>query len=214
VKLLFILFVIPLVLACLLSQIAGFSVLRRKKSLRTTAIISLEKFRALSDKVPELKLIKRHLWLQNVNQSHILIKEDKANSDEAADHAYIWYQLGLSLLSQEHPASIAWRDKVIKTGYLLPPFVMIIVGMGVLVARIPPFLGIVALLGCLSLCTIMLWFNLTVELEAAKRAIHVIEKQRIYTSLAEEEAVVAATRAWGYSQLIPGVMKGFLGIKA
>lgn len=212
-KLLLILSLIPLILAFLLSQFAGFSVLSRKVKLRTAAATAMRKWCSLSDSAPELVLVKRRSWIQGVQADKMTIQQARADGDSATDHAYLWHQLGLALLAREHPASTAWRDKVIKTGYLLPPFVMMIVAMGVMVARIPIFPGIVGLIACMSFCTVMQWFNLAIELEASKRAIHFIEKQRIYKSLAEEEAVVAATRAWSYTQLIPGVMKGFLGLK-
>ncbi len=212
-KLLFIISLLPLILACLLSQYAGLRVLAKRRTLKLDAANSYEKFSSLSDAVPKLTLVKSQLWFPSVGKEQIKLKVERAHSHEAADHAYLWHQLGLALLAKEHQGNIDWRNKMVKTGYLLPPFAMMIVGMGVLVARIPIFPGIVSLIACVSFCTVMLWLSLAIELEAAKRAIHLIEKQRIYKSLAEEEAVVAATRAWSYAHLIPGVLKGIIGWK-
>jgi len=48
--------------------------------------------------------------------------------------------------------------------------------------------------------------TVTTNIKAAGLASVVLEKKRIYPRLSDEESVVAATRAWAWHSIVPGLI--------
>ncbi|MEO1856663.1 MAG: hypothetical protein ABGY95_04770 [Rubritalea sp.] len=148
-------------------------------------------------------------WL-SCNDGSIYLPKTYLESKSSAHAARAMIQLGMYLLHEKHSSTVDWRLKAIKTGYILPVFVLLVVSFAFIVAKLPAIVVMASLAGSLGLSSILLWLSLAVEKEAAHLMVSRIEKLRLMRRLRDEESLVSSTLAAPWVSLIPGVLLKFI----
>lgn len=133
-----------------------------------------------------------------------------AAGDSAADHGVAALRVGLYLLSRRNPVALARRRWATRFGHVFPIFTAIVVVFAVAVAKLPMFWGLSIVVGSLGLAACAQILTLTTELQSAALACLLLEKKRTLPRLSDEEAVVAATRAWAWHSIVPGLLSRFM----
>lgn len=145
------------------------------------------------------------LGTQEIDETLVLPLKHK-ESNRVQDMAIALSQLGLVLLAEKYPSPVAWRRNSIKTGYVLPVFVMLIVAFSCVIGKLPVMIGLATISISLGLSSILLLLSLSVEREAVHLIVSRIEKTRLFSRLDEEERVVSAIQATPWVSLIPGAL--------
>jgi len=144
-------------------------------------------------------------WL-NHTEGSIRFPKSYLESKKSSHAARAMIQIGLYLLHEKHATTVDWRLKAIKTGYILPVFVLLIAAFSFVVAKLPAIIAIASIAGSLGISSILLWLSLAVEKEAAHLMVSRIEKLRLMPRLRDEESLVSSTVAAPWVSLIPGVL--------
>ena len=148
-------------------------------------------------------------WM-NHSEDSIRLPKSYLESKKSSHAARAMVQIGIYLLHEKHAPTVDWRLKAIKTGYILPVFVLLIVAFSFIAAKLPALIVVAALAGSLGLCSTLLWLSLAVEKEAAHLMVSRIEKLRLMRRLRDEESLVSSTLAAPWVSLIPGVLLKFI----
>ena len=129
-----------------------------------------------------------------------------ADGNSAADHGQAALRVGLYLTSLRNPSAIARRRWAMRFGHVFPVFTTIVCVFGLAVGRLPGLWAFSIVLASLGLAACAQIMTLTAELQSLAIATVVLEKKRTLPRLTEEEAVVAATRAWAWYSIVPGLL--------
>jgi hypothetical protein len=148
-------------------------------------------------------------WV-NHTEGSIHFPQSYLESKKSSHAARAMIQIGMYLLHEKHAATVDWRLKAIKTGYILPVFVLLIVAFSFVVAKLPAIIAVASIAGSLGISSILLWLSLAVEKEAAHLMVSRIEKLRLMPRLRDEESLVSSTIAAPWVSLIPGVLLKFI----
>lgn len=173
----------------------------------------LKKLHAASGQSAPLDIVySDKLWAgsSSIKGNQITISKkikDNKDANSLARSAIIY---GLFLLRENHESTVAWRQKMVKSGYVLPVFVMMVALFTSLVGKLPFKIALAAIAAAFGFTTTMLWFSMPVEKEAGNVVIDLIEKQRLFPRLREEEAVINAIKATCWTSLMPGSLRGFM----
>lgn len=196
----------PFVVGGIMANIFGLRILNRKSYLSLTVDQILQKILTnINRQDIKLEYTKKTLWDIKVSTPLNLPASFK-DSKKASHAASALNHLGMYLLSEKHQATVQWRLKAIKAGYLLPIFVLLITVFSSIVGKLPAMISIAVVSASLGFCTASLWFSLGVAKEAAHQMASRVEKMRILARLSEEEELVSAIKACPWASLIPGAL--------
>ena len=189
-RLLLFISIIPILIALVLRKIKADATLRScsQIALTTTAEEKGEKM------------------LASLNHAPIPLPPIKGSQTTASAHGQTALRVGIALLSERDPKSIARRRWAQRFGQVFPIFTSIVCIFGFAVAKLPALWALSIIIASLGLATCAQILTLSAEIQAAEIACVLIEKKRIYPRLTEEEAVVKATQAWPWRSLIPGIL--------
>lgn len=196
----------PFIVGGIFANIFGLRVLNRSAQLSLTTDEILSKLlRSLDRQDIKVEYSKKAFWDAHMHKSLELPNVYKG-SKKASHVANALNHLGVLLLNERHPAPVQWRMKAIKTGYVLPVFVLLITVFSSVVGKLPAMISIAAITASLGACTISLWLSMGVAKEAAHQMASRVEKMRILARLSEEEELVSAIKAGPWASLIPGAL--------
>lgn len=161
---------------------------------------------SMGHKDTELKTTKR-TWAAAsvVGDGWLSLPADTAEGYSAHAHGQAALRVGLYLLSLRNPVAIGRRRWALRFGHAFPIFTTIVVVFALLM-RMPPVWGLSIVMASLGLAACAQVLTIAAELQAAAMACVILEKKRILPRLTEEEAVVAATRAWAWFPIVPGLL--------
>lgn len=129
-----------------------------------------------------------------------------AAGNTAADHGQVALRVGLYLTSQRDAAVVARRRWALRFGHVFPVFTLVVCLFGLLVGKLPPLWVLSIVMASLGIAACVQVLTVVANLQAASLAIVVLQKKRILPRLSDEEAVVAATRAWAWHGIVPGLL--------
>ena len=159
----------------------------------------------------DIKLIygKASPWMSHSNGT-IRLPKKYMDSKKSSHVARAMIQLGVHLLHEKHAATVEWRLKTIKVGYVLPAFALLIVTFSFVIGKLPAMIVMATLIGTLGFCSFLLWLSLGVEKEVAHLMVSRIEKLRLMPRLCDEESLVSSILAAPWVSLIPGALLKFI----
>lgn len=204
-KLVMILSALPFVAAGFAANAFGFRVLLRPDtiSLEVDTLIRKLLARIRRDDI-EIVYHKKQLW-PNLSSGKLHLPESFKKSKKASHAGRALQLLGVLLLGEQQPEPVRWREKMLKLGYTLPVFTLLVIAFAFLVGKMPSavlFTIASASLGCTS---VMLGLSMGVDRESAHLMVDHLEKLRVLPRLSEEELVVTAIKATPWAALMPGV---------
>jgi len=129
-----------------------------------------------------------------------------AQGASAADAGMAALRVGLYLLSQRNPAAVARRQWALRFGHVFPVFTLVVCVFAMLVGKLPLLWALSILFASLGIACCAQALAVAADRQAAVLAVVLLEKKRVLHRLTEEEAVVAATRAWAWRDAVPGLV--------
>lgn len=211
-RLIFLISAIPLIAGGAAAQLLGFRVLRRNFETHLDVDSFLAKLKQAAN-CDDIKIVySSKLWLDSsgAKDGQVVLHQKLKEKKDANSLALAAIQFGLCLLRVEHKATVEWRQKMVKSGYVLPVFVMMVGLFTSLVGKMPAKIALAAIAASFGFVTTMLWLSMPVEKEAASLVIQFIEKHRLFSRIHEEEAVVNAIKATCWASLLPGSLRSFM----
>ncbi|BDS06438.1 hypothetical protein NT6N_14780 [Oceaniferula spumae] len=209
-RLLLFLSLLPLLVAVILRKFNGDRVLHTIKDKRLTISagdLARKMLDSVSQQAVEIKSPARR-WVASpdLGQQWLIISPDTATGVSARSHGESAMKVGLYLLSLRDPKAIARRAWAIRFGHVFPVFTTVVMVFALVVGRVPALWALAIVMTSLALAACAQIFTLTAERQAAELACVVIEKKRTLPRLSDEEAVVAATKAWAWRSILPGIL--------
>lgn len=141
-----------------------------------------------------------------IGKKWLRLPTEAAESRSAYAHGQVALRVGLYLLSLRDPKALERRRWALRFGHVFPIFTLIVAVFGVLVAKIHFGWVLAIVLTSLALAACAQVLTVNAERQAAELACVVLEKKRILPRLSDEEVVVAATRAWSWVGVLPGIL--------
>jgi len=136
----------------------------------------------------------------------LALPAESAVGSSAADHGQVALRVGLYLTSLSHPAVIARRRWALRFGHVFPVFTVVVCSFALVVGKLPALWVLSIIMASLGIAACAQVLTVVAELQSAAHAVVVLEKKRILPRLSDEEAVVAATRAWAWRGIVPGLL--------
>ncbi len=121
----------------------------------------------------------------------------------AAELAEAAWLTSLEILRHQHEAVIKRREKALLRAKVVPAFVAIVIGMAFVGLKIRPALGILIWILLTLMIQIPVWTTQVVDREAAKIAIDLIKKRRLFSRIRDEEKVVSCLKGLAWKRLLP-----------
>lgn len=140
-----------------------------------------------------------------VGKNWLRLPKETAEGCSAYAHGKAALSVGLYLLSLHDAKAMGRRRWALRFGHVFPIFTIMVVVMAVFV-RMPLGWAFAAVSCSLALATCAQMLTLNVERQASELACVVLEKKHLLPRLSDEEAVVAATRAWSWFGILPGIL--------
>ncbi len=208
-RLLLILSLLPLLAALVLRKLNADRILRsaRETELRTTANdLARKMLDCMGHESVELKTTKRS-WVgaDVIGDGWLSLPTATAESTRASAHGQAALRVGLYLVSLRNPAAIARRRWALRFGHVFPIFTTLVVVFALMV-KLPALWALSIVVGSFGLAACAQVLTVVAELQAAAIACVLLEKKRTLPRLSDEEAVVAATRAWAWYAIVPGLL--------
>ena len=129
-----------------------------------------------------------------------------AQGTSAADHGLVALRVGLYLMSLRNAAAVARRRWALRFGHVFPVFTLVVCVFALLVGKLPALWVLSIVMASLGLAACLQAFTVATDMQSASLATILLEKKRVLPRLSEEEAVVAATRAWAWRGIVPGLL--------
>ncbi|MCP5538227.1 MAG: zinc metallopeptidase [Akkermansiaceae bacterium] len=209
-RLLILLSLLPLLAALILRKLNADRVLTVSRKTRLNSkgeTLARKMLDSMGHQQVEIKTTKRAWAGAAVTGEHWLsLPANPAAGSSAADHGLVALRVGLYLTSLRDPKALGRRRWALRFGHVFPIFTVIVCVFGLAVAKLPPLWALGVVMGSLGLAACAQALTLTTELQAATLATVVLEKKRTLPRLSDEEAVVAATRAWAWHGIVPGLL--------
>ena len=140
-----------------------------------------------------------------IGKRWLRLPTEVAQGKSAYAHGQAAMRVGLYLLSLQNPKALGRRRWALRFGHVFPIFTCMVVALAVFV-RMPVGWALAVGLSSLAIASCAQILTVNVERQAAELACVVLEKKRILPRLSDEEAVVAATRAWSWFGVLPGIL--------
>lgn len=209
-RLLLILSLLPLLAAVILRKLNGDRVLYSLKDTRLTITagdLARKMLDSVSQKAVEIKTPARR-WAASADlgSKWLVLPRGTALGVSARSHGQASLQVGLYLLSLRDPKAISRRRWALRFGHVFPVFTTIVVIFALVVARLAGLWGLGIIMASCGLAACAQLLTLAAERKAADLACVVLEKKRILPRLSDEESVTAATRAWAWRSVLPGIL--------
>lgn len=209
-RLLLFLSLLPLLAALILRKLNADRILRlsKKTQLRINGgELARKMLDSMGHQDVEIKTAKR-IWAGAAvtGDNWICLSTTPAEGTSVADHGQAALRVGLYLTSLRNPSAVARRRWAMRFGQVFPVFTTIVCVFGLAVAKIPALWALSIVMGALGLAACAQVFTVTAELQSASLATVILEKKRTLPRLSDEEAVVAATRAWAWHGIVPGLI--------
>lgn len=147
----------------------------------------------------------KNWWELNQAQSNKQLKlnSKRASSHQLIDLAYTVHLCGLTLLSEAHEKSVQMRYKTMRFATVFPVFFALIIVFALLSAKIPPVTALCAIACALGLACATLIFNLTIEIEAAKRGFAQCKTSNLLPKVEQLKALETAVMGIAYLHALP-----------
>lgn len=209
-RLLIFLSLLPLLAALILRKLNADRVLRVsvKTQLQSNGeVLARKMLDSMEHQQVQVKTSKR-AWAGAAvtGEDWLSIPQKHASGSSAADHGQAALRVGLYLTLLRDPKAIARRRWALRFGHVFPIFTVIVCVFGLAVAKLPALWALAIVMSALGLAACAQALTLTTELQAASLATVVLEKKRTLPRLSDEESVVAATRAWAWHSIVPGLL--------
>ena len=128
-----------------------------------------------------------------------------AGNLSAHAHGQAALRVGLYLLALQDPKAMGRRRWALRFGQAFPIFTAMVLVFGIFV-RLPMGWVLAIMMTSLALAACAQILTVYVERQASELACMVLEKKRILPRLSDEEAVLAATQAWSWYGILPGIL--------
>ncbi len=141
-----------------------------------------------------------------IGKRWLRLPTEVAKGQSAHAHGQAALRVGLYLLSLQDPKALDRRRWALRFGHVFPIFTLMVSAFAVVSAK--AYLGwiLAIVLSSLALAALAQILTVNVERQASELACVVLEKKRIFHRLSDEEEVVAATRAWSWFGILPGIL--------
>jgi hypothetical protein len=208
-RLLLILSLLPLLAALILRKLNADKALRLARETRlqiTAGELARKMLDSMGHEGVELKTRKR-AWVgaDVIGDGWLSLQTAMAESVTAHAHGRAALRVGLYLVSLRNPAAISRRRWALRFGHVFPIFTTLVVVFALMV-KLPALWALSIVVASLGLATCAQVLTVVAELQAAAMACVLLEKKRTFPRLSDEEAVVAATRAWAWYAIVPGLL--------
>jgi Zn-dependent membrane protease YugP len=140
-----------------------------------------------------------------IGKKWLRIPTQVAGNLSAHAHGQAALRVGLYLLSLHDPKAMGRRRWALRFGQVFPIFTAMVVVFGIFV-RLPMGWALAIMMTSLALAACAQILTVYVERQASELACLVLERKRILPRLSDEEAVIAATRAWSWYGILPGIL--------
>lgn len=204
-KLVMIVSALPFVAAGFAANAFGFRVLLRPDKVSLEVDVLMRKLLAQMQR-EDIEIIyqKKQLW-PNLSSGKLHLPASFKKSKKASHVGRALQLLGVILLGEQQPEPVIWREKMLKLGYTLPVFTLLVIAFAFLVGKMPSAVLFTIASASLGFTSVMLGLSMGVDKEAAHLMVDRVEKLRVLPRLSEEELVVAAIKASPWAALMPGV---------
>lgn len=118
---------------------------------------------------------------------------------------------GHALVAARNPDLLKWRQWAVKFSFAFPIFTMVVLIFAVVVAKLPPTMGLSLAAAALGAGSLMSLLSLQVEVQGAQVMAGLIDDPRVFPRLRESEAVARACKALAYRQAVPGAIEILMG---
>ena len=118
---------------------------------------------------------------------------------------------GHALIATSNPDLLKWRQWAVKFSFAFPVFSLVVLVFAVVVAKIPPGLGLVFAAAALGAGSLFSLLSLQVEVQGARMMATIIDESRVFPRLRESEAVALACKSLAYRQAVPGAIEILMG---
>ena len=209
-RLLLFLSLLPLLAALILRKLHADRTLKGSRVVALSgegAALAQRMLSSMGQEHTELRIKKRE-WAGAADSGNgwLSLTPELAAGKNGADHGQVALRVGLYFLSLRDPASVARRRWARRFGHAFPIFTLVVCVFGLFVGRLPLLWVMSIVMASLGLAACAQILTVTTNLQAAGLASVVLEKKRIYPRLSDEESVVAATRAWAWYSIVPGLI--------
>jgi len=201
---------LPLLAALILRKMYADRVLNRSRAVVLStdgATLARRMLSSMDQDQTELRIIQRE-WAgaAGIGENWLSLTSKQAEGDSVADHGQVALRVGLYFLSMRDQAAVARRRWALRFGHAFPIFTSVVCVFALLVGKLPLLWLISVILASLGLAACAQALTLATNLQASALAAVILEKKRIYPRLSDEESVVAATRAWAWHAIVPGLI--------
>ncbi|MGB0993787.1 MAG: zinc metallopeptidase [Akkermansiaceae bacterium] len=209
-RLLFLLSLPPLLLAVILRKINADRILKETSTSqlsRNAAQLAEDMLDAAKEHNAKVQ-VARPSWIGNLptGKNRLTLTPVVAAEKNGSALGYAALHVGLLLLDKHNPSTLAKLRWATRFGHVFPIFTTIVAIFAIAVAKLPPLMGIGVIAASLALATLAQILSVIAKLQAAELATVLLEKSRLIPRLSDEEAVTAATRAWAWHAVLPGII--------
>ncbi|WP_018968720.1 hypothetical protein [Rubritalea marina] len=203
-KLIIIFSALPFVVAGFAANALGLRILLKPATISMELDVFIHKL-LLCMQREDIQVVyeKRQLW-PKLSVDKLYLPESYRASKRVSHAGLAAQRLGVVLLGEQQPDPVRWRERMLKLGYTLPVFALLVVSFGFLVGKLPTTILLAVIAATLGFVSVMLGLSMGVDREAAYLMVTRLEKLRVLPRLSEEEAVVEAIKAAPWASLMPG----------
>ena len=141
----------------------------------------------------------------------MLITKRLAESSNVVALGEVALLCGHALIATSNPDLLKWRQWAVKFSFAFPVFSLVVLVFAVVVAKIPPGLGLVFAAAALGAGSLFSLLSLQVEVQGARMMATIIDESRVFPRLRESEAVALACKSLAYRQAVPGAIEILMG---
>jgi len=209
-RLLLFLSLLPLLAALILRKLHADRILKGSRVVALSgegSALAQRMLSSMGQEHTELRIKKRE-WAGAADSGDgwLSLTSELAAGKNGADHGQVALRVGLYFLSLRDPASVARRRWALRFGHAFPIFTLVVCVFGLFVGRLPLLWVMSIVMASLGLAACAQILTVITNIQAAGLASVVLEKKRIYPRLSDEESVIAATRAWAWHSIVPGLI--------
>jgi hypothetical protein len=142
-----------------------------------------------------------------INPARLALSQDLAEARDVVSLGEVAALTGMSVVAQQQPDLVKWRQWVVRFGMAFPVFTLVVVVFAVAVAKIGAFIAIVIVLLALGIASGLSLASLMVERESAKLADSLVEESHALPRRADGEEVGRVCRALAFRRVVPGAIE-------
>lgn len=142
-----------------------------------------------------------------VHPARLALSRDLAEARDVVSLGEVAALTGMSVVAQQQPDLVKWRQWVVRFGMAFPVFTLVVVVFAVAVAKIGAFIAIVIVLLALGIASGLSLASLMVERESAKLADSLVEESHALPRRTDGEEVGRVCRALAFRRVVPGAIE-------